>query len=282
MDISEEELQLVEQLREKALDFVEKDEHKDEAFLIRWIRARDKDLVRAAESLMHSLEWRKEHDMDSLINLSIDPIFAEKYKRDLECHDKEGRPVISVPFGEWDVPFTVATQENTDNFRLYTLQGAELLMDLIKKADEVKKSAGVRINQCVLLIDMAGFSFMNLLNVYAVQNGLSLLSAYEAHYPETLHSCYLVNATSSIGMLLNLAKSVLAQRTYDKIKVFGADVEEWRTAILEIIEEDQLPLRFGGTKEVVTVDDVEEAEEVEEAKEADEDDDEFVEACEEL
>jgi len=92
MDITEEELQLVEQLREKALDFVEKDEHKDEAFLIRWIRARDKDLNRAAESLMHSLQWRKEHDMDSLINLSIDPIFAEKYKRDLECHDKDGRP----------------------------------------------------------------------------------------------------------------------------------------------------------------------------------------------
>jgi len=155
-------------------------------------------------------------------------------------------------------------------------------MDLIKKADEAKRSAGGRINQCILLIDMAGFSFMNLLNVYAVQNGLSLLSAYEAHYPETLHSCYLVNATSSIGMLLNLAKSVLAQRTYDKIKVFGADVEEWRTAILEIINEDQLPLRFGGSKEVVAADEVEEAEEVEEAKEADEDDDEFVEACEEL
>lgn len=112
-------------------------------------------------------------------------------------------------------------------------------MNAIKEADQ--KNPDSRITQFVIIIDMAGFSFMTLLNVYgqlffhgyfcmrkksikknnftAVQLGLSMLSEYEANYPETLSSCFLINCTSAIGMLLNLVKGALAEKTFNKIKV---------------------------------------------------------------
>jgi len=162
-----------------------------------------------------------------------------------------------VPFGRWDIPFSAATDESVEGFRLYTLQGCEQLMDEIRKAQAKKEDA----TQCVLLIDMAGFSFMNLMNVYAVQNGLALLAIYEANYPESLHSCFLINSSGMINMLLSFVRPVLATKTYEKIKVFGCNVDEWQSALLEIIDADQLPVEFGGTK------DEEEAEEAEEADE---------------
>jgi len=249
---------------------------KDESYLLRWIRARDGDLERAEEFFRTSLQWRKDNDIDAIIGKEIPQIFSDKFPRQTECHDKAGRPVITVPFGTWDVPFSVATYENIDQFKLYTLQGCELLMDEIHKADKARKEGAPRITQCVLLIDMAGFSFMNLLNVYAVQNGLALLQSYEANYPETLYACYLINSSSMINMLLNLVKPVLAVNTYEKIRVFNTNVEEWKTAILEQVDEELLPIQFGGTKEPSLLDEVDDG--VEEAVEVVEEDDEFHEA----
>jgi hypothetical protein len=53
-------------------------------------------------------------------------------------------------------------------FRDYTFQGCELILDAIKKADAKAKEQlpSSRVSQFVIIIDMAGFSFMTLLNVY--------------------------------------------------------------------------------------------------------------------
>ena len=45
-----------------------------------------------------------------------------------------------------------------------------------------------------------------------------------------------------------IIKPLLDQVTIDKIKVFGADRAEWQSALLAEIEEDQLPINYGGTQ----------------------------------
>jgi uncharacterized protein YciI len=83
-----------------------------------------------------------------------------------------------------------------------------------------------------------------------------------------------------INMLLSLVKPVLATKTYEKIKIFGPNVEEWSEAISEIIDPSELPPRYGGTKEESTEE--EEAEEADEALALSDDDDDFHEAQQEL
>jgi len=85
-------------------------------------------------------------------------------------------------------------------------------------------------------------------------------------------------------MLLSLVKPVLATKTYEKIKVFGPNVDEWQPALLEIIDEHDLPPRYGGTKDPeLTAEDAEEVEEAAEALfEGSDDDDDFHEAKEDL
>ena len=48
-------------------------------------------------------------------------------------------------------------------------------------------------------------------------------------------------------MIYNLMKPFLHQVTIDKIGVYGFDKAEWKAALLEEIDADQLPAYYGGT-----------------------------------
>lgn len=77
-----------------------------------------------------------------------------------------------------------------------------------------------------------------------MQNILHSASVYEAHYPEILFKCFFVNCPSFFHILFALIKPLLAQKTYEKISVYGSDQSEWEQAILEIIDCDQLGAIF--------------------------------------
>lgn len=44
-----------------------------------------------------------------------------------------------------------------------------------------------------------------------------------------------------------MIKPFLHQATIDKIRIFGSDKDEWKAALLEEVEADQLPAFLGGT-----------------------------------
>ncbi len=48
-------------------------------------------------------------------------------------------------------------------------------------------------------------------------------------------------------MIFNLMKPFMHQVTIDKVGVYGFDKNEWKAALLEEIEADQLPAYYGGT-----------------------------------
>lgn len=44
-----------------------------------------------------------------------------------------------------------------------------------------------------------------------------------------------------------MMRPLMHQATIDKVRIFGFNKEEWRRALLEEIEADQLPAYYGGT-----------------------------------
>jgi hypothetical protein len=44
-----------------------------------------------------------------------------------------------------------------------------------------------------------------------------------------------------------MTKPIYHESDVPKIKVFGSDKKEWISALLEVIEADQLPAFYGGT-----------------------------------
>jgi len=54
-------------------------------------------------------------------------------------------------------------------------------------------------------------------------------------------------APKMFTMLFTLVKPLLSQATIDKFHIYGTDEKEWRAALLEYIDADQLPVYYGGT-----------------------------------
>ena len=50
------------------------------------------------------------------------------------------------------------------------------------------------------------------------------------------------------AVIWNMVKPFLHQITIDKVRIFGTDVNEWKAALLEEIDPDQLPTHYGGTQ----------------------------------
>ena len=54
-------------------------------------------------------------------------------------------------------------------------------------------------------------------------------------------------APKIFSIFFNICKLILNKNTIDKIRIFGHDEMEWKAALLEEIDADQLPVYYGGT-----------------------------------
>ena len=84
---------------------VAKDLYKDymsrDEYLVRWLRAKNLDVNKAAELLRKNLKWRKEENADSMADEKFPQFSGFLYEN--RVRDKEGRPVSLFVFSTWDI-----------------------------------------------------------------------------------------------------------------------------------------------------------------------------------
>ena len=59
--------------------------------------------------------------------------------------------------------------------------------------------------------------------------------------------CIFSLAPKMFTLLFAAVKPLLTQATIDKFRIYGTDENEWKPALLEYIDADQLPVHYGGT-----------------------------------
>ncbi|KAL3204578.1 hypothetical protein MRX96_011577 [Rhipicephalus microplus] len=74
-DLSMRQQATLDKFREAVAD-VRKTSHTD-AFLLRWLRAREFDVTKAERMYRHDLEWRKDNGFDELVNSYEPPAVAQ-------------------------------------------------------------------------------------------------------------------------------------------------------------------------------------------------------------
>lgn len=71
-----------------------------DAFLLRWLRARDFDVDKAERMYRHDLKWRKENGIDDMLrSYAAAEIVKENYPGGILYPCKDGRPLWVVPAG---------------------------------------------------------------------------------------------------------------------------------------------------------------------------------------
>ncbi|CAL8125553.1 unnamed protein product [Orchesella dallaii] len=242
------------QFRNRVSDVLPDDFSKRDDSLIRWIRAREMDLDKAEEMIRNSMQWRKDNHIDNILKSGLDPELCEKFPYYLDAHDKEGRPLLTMPFGSWDVRGYIEAN-GPEKFVMYTNQLLENLVAAIKRCT-LAKEKNILNNaddhqpcvQFVIVSDMSGYSFRQLANMKAVQSILQMVSTFEAHYPETMGQCITINAPAVFSVLFGMMKSLMSGRTVEKIKIFSSDKNQWLPVVLDLIDASEIREQYGGTK----------------------------------
>jgi len=75
----------------------------EDEYLIRWLRARNLDVDKAEQMLKTSMEWREKEDIKGLNSWDAPVTVSQDFLYKFTGEDSEGRPVLVVPFGRWEV-----------------------------------------------------------------------------------------------------------------------------------------------------------------------------------
>jgi hypothetical protein len=119
--LTPEEKTKVDILRQRVEHLLTNEKQRSDMFLIRWLVARNMDVDKAEEMLVKSLEWRKVHGVDGILDREEIP--EKVRKRYMLAHvgeDKDGYPIILVPCGRHD--HRIHLEEfGVDNFLKYNI-----------------------------------------------------------------------------------------------------------------------------------------------------------------
>ncbi|ORX58798.1 CRAL/TRIO domain-containing protein [Hesseltinella vesiculosa] len=153
--------------------------------------------------------------------------------------DKEGHPVLIDRTGHHQMKEIGSdiTDEELTNFQLACNEFLHRV--LLAEATDRTQHSVTRETVIADCSDMGLWQFhMNgLLKVKLVADH------FQAHYPETLHRLFIVNAPSAFLVMWKVIKPWLDKRTLDKVHILGKD---YRDVLLKYIDEDALPSYLGG------------------------------------
>ncbi|XP_053625554.1 SEC14-like protein 2 [Plodia interpunctella] len=219
-----------------------KPEHNDH-FLLRWLRARQWDPDAAEKMLRDSMKWREKWEIDTTLQTWEPPEVLQKYfPSGSTGFDKEGSPIIIVPFVGLDVWGMLHSLSRMDVIRMVIKTLEEYLASARKQALE----HGPAALKVTVIFDLEGFNLRQYAWKPAAEMVFTLLQIYEANYPEILKTCFIVNAPKVFSLAFSIIKKFMHEYTISKIRIYGSDSKKWQAQVLTIIDKEQLPVHYGG------------------------------------
>lgn len=112
----------------------------NDAHLLRFLRARDFDVHKARDMVINSLLWRKQHNIDKLLNeFKAHEVLTKFFSGAWHHEDREGRPLFILRLGQLDVK-GILKSVGLEQVMKFTLticeQGLERAAEATKKSDK--------------------------------------------------------------------------------------------------------------------------------------------------
>ncbi|XP_023237943.1 SEC14-like protein 2 isoform X1 [Centruroides sculpturatus] len=214
----------------------------DDNFLVRWLIARKFNIEDAESMLRKSLLWRKQFNLDNIINYTPPEIFSYYWKFNTSSHDKDGNPVLFIRYGCYDMRGMFQAAKISEIKKFF----AKSMEIIIRDCEEQTKKLGRYVGKLFVLIDMDQFSLHQFLYKPAFDVLSQSLVMMDNNYPELLRKVMIINAPAPFSMAYNLIKPFLHERTIQKIQIFGRS--GWQQMLFTFISPNEVPAIWGGKK----------------------------------
>ncbi|XP_078316638.1 SEC14-like protein 5 isoform X2 [Crassostrea virginica] len=221
-----------------------------DAHILRFLRAREFSVEKAREMLVHSLAWRKLHNIDKLLETySPCEVLLQYYSGGWHYSDKDGRPLYVLKLGQMDVKGLMRSvgEEAILKHVLYVNEEG------LRRADEATKSRGYPVRSddglfpsaCTCIVDLEGLSMRHLWRP-GIRALLRIIEVVEANYPETMGRLLIVRAPRVFPVLWTLISPFIDENTRQKFMFYGGNDFQDPGGLRDFIDEKYIPEFLGG------------------------------------
>ncbi|XP_077130375.1 SEC14-like protein 5 [Ranitomeya variabilis] len=216
---------------------IPKDEH-----ILRFLRARDFNMEKAREMLCQSLSWRKQYQVDYILQTwHPPPILEGYYAGGWHYHDRDGRPLYILRLGQIDTK------------GLLKAVGEEAILRHVLSINEEGQrrceenthlfSAPIRSWTC--LVDLEGLNMRHLWRP-GVKALLRIIEVVEANYPETLGRLLIVRAPRVFPVLWTLISPFINENSRRKFLIYSGNNYQGPGGISDYLDKEVIPDFLGG------------------------------------
>ncbi|CAL8109877.1 unnamed protein product [Orchesella dallaii] len=241
ISLSTNQAEILTKFRQRVLPMLPKKYMEENIYLIRWLRARNFNMDRAEEMLRQHLKWRSDNQLDQIDDEEWQD-FETDYPLNKKGLDKNGRPLVQILFGEWDLRKAAVTGR-TDRLIRWIYKYFEDATKLVRKY----QADGKNVTQFTLIMDADGFSTISHACPLCMRVYFAISNIYEEHYPGSVDKIHIVNTPEPFRVIVRLLWPLLSQNTRQAINMMGTNRREWQSQLTKNVKTDQLLPSFGGT-----------------------------------
>ncbi|XP_067673687.1 SEC14-like protein 5 isoform X1 [Haliotis asinina] len=213
-----------------------------DAHILRFLRARDFNVEKAREMLVHSLAWRKLHNIDRLLDTyEIPPVIKKYYPGGWHYCDKEDRPLYILRMGQMDVKGLMKSVGEEAILRHVLYVNEEGL----RRAAHATSKRGHPVSACTCIVDLDGLSMRHVWRP-GVRALLRIIEIVEANYPETMGRLLIVRAPRVFPVLWTLVSPFIDENTRKKFMIYGGNDYQSAGGLVEFIDSQYIPDFLGG------------------------------------
>uniref|UniRef100_A0A8C4P0Y3 SEC14-like protein 1 n=1 Tax=Dicentrarchus labrax TaxID=13489 RepID=A0A8C4P0Y3_DICLA len=224
-------------LQENHKGKIPKDQH-----VLRFLRARDFNLDKAREFLCQSLTWRKQHQVDFLLDTWERPqLLQDYYTGGWHHHDRDGRPLYILRLGQMDTKGLVRALGEEVLLR----QVLSINEEGLRRCEENTRVFGRPISCWTCLVDLEGLNMRHLWRP-GVKALLRIIEVVEANYPETLGRLLILRAPRVFPVLWTLISPLIDENTRKKFLVYAGNDYQGPGGLVDYIDKQILPDFLGG------------------------------------
>ncbi|ODN03993.1 SEC14-like protein 2 [Orchesella cincta] len=244
LTLTAKEKRALDQLKERVAPIVPHEYMKQDIYLIRWLRARNLDVNQAETMLLENLKWRKENRMDNILNEDFSELDRD-YPFQIQYEDKEGKPIVTANFGDWDIR-KLAISGKISSLNRHIDRGFEMVTDKVRKLQE----SGKVVAQWDFIINMENYK-LSTAGLLTMSSYVPVsVNTYENHFPAHADKIMLINTPAIFELVLNIIRPIMSPLTRQTLKVYNTNKEQWQKELFEIVDRNELPPEYGGTREV--------------------------------
>nr|GME12407.1 phosphatidylinositol/phosphatidylcholine transfer protein SFH11 [Ipomoea batatas]GME15994.1 phosphatidylinositol/phosphatidylcholine transfer protein SFH11 [Ipomoea batatas] len=210
--------------------------------LLRFLRMRDYDMVKAREMFLNYLKWREEFRVDAICKEFKYEEYREVkgvYPHGFHGVDRYGRPIYIDRVGMVDINKLLEVT-TIERFVKYHISEQEKTLNLRYPACSLAAKKHIASTTSILDVKDVGMSNFSKPARYLF---LEIQKIDSNYYPETLHRLFIINAGSGFKVLWKAIRAFLDQRTLAKIQVLG---NNYLKNLVEVIDPSNLPTFLGG------------------------------------